>query len=392
VAITRSKPPISRPASPYLPPRGRVVARGQPLKIPAPLLSLAALLLVPAGCAPGDTPLTLEQLAELATAEDDVVYTYGMPDDYGGYRVAFQRFEERHGIRRLDLSMSSTAVLERLAEERDDPQTDAVVVGALRAHEAVEQELVDCVPLGAAADYPPEHVGRGEDGCVQWIDTFTGTLGFMVNLEVVDQPPRTWSELLQPDIARQVTFLDPRASATGIATLLAAARAMGGSAEDPSPGAELLVAIAEAGGADPMLQRQDYDGFLRGTRPILINYDYNERQLKERYDIEVEFVVPLDGTVSMPYSTLLVRDRPHPHGGQLLMEYLHGQPGQGALDEGGVTPLRPGAAGSRSAAKDSTVPAGVEVWEIQRDEVGPQLDAIRRAFDREVARLERARP
>jgi putative spermidine/putrescine transport system substrate-binding protein len=334
----------------------------------------------------------VERLAELAATEDEVIYTYGMPDDYGGYRVAFRRFEERHGLRRLDLSMSSTAVLERLAEERDDPQTDLVVVGALRAHEAVKQELVDCVPLIAATDYPPEHVGRGDDGCVQWIDTFTGTLGFMVNMEVVDEPPQTWGELLQPDIARQVSFLDPRASATGVATLLAAARAMGGSAEDPSPGAELLVAIAEAGGPDPMLQRQDYDGFLRGTRPILINYDYNVSQLRELYDIEVDFVVPLDGTVSMPYSTLLVRDRPHPHGGRLLMEYLHAPPGQEALAAGGVTPLRPGSSAAESKPGGPTIPPGVEVWEIERDEVGAQLDAIRRAFEREVARLERGRP
>jgi len=319
-----------------------------------------------------------------------VVYTYGMPDDYGGYREAFRRLEERHGVRRLDLSMSSTAVLERLTEERADPQTDVVVVGALRATELADRGLIDCAPLAAADDYPAEYVGRGDDGCVQWMDTFTGTLGFMVNREVVDDPPRAWSDLLRPEVARQVSFLDPRASATGVATLLAAARAMGGNAEDPSPGAELLVSIAEAGGQDPMLQRQDYDGFLRGTRPILINYDYNVSQLRALYDIDVAFIVPEDGTVSVPYSTLLVRDRPHRAGGLLLMEYLHGPHGQGALAEGGVTPLLP-AARDGGAAGTGGAPSAAP-WELKRETVGPQLDAIRRAFEREVARLERERP
>jgi len=222
------------------------------------------------------------------------------------------------------------------------------------------------------------------------MDTFTGTLGFMVNLEVVDPPPRTWADLLKPEYASQVSFLDPSASATGVATLLAAASAMGGSATDPTPGAELLAALVEAGGADRALERQDYDGFLRGTRPILINYDYTEAQLKARYDVRSTFVVPEDGTVSVPYTTLLVRDRPHLHGGRLAMEYLHGPEGQAALAEGGVTPMLPTAAGGGVPGATGDDPPAIV--KVDRDHIGPHLDAIRRAWSRQITAEERTRP
>lgn len=369
---------------------GKVAPGGITLR-PFPPTALLALCLL-AGCHDSDEVLDLTQLAALAAAEDDALFTYGMPDDYGGYREAFRRFEEQYGIRRLDLSMSSAAVLDRLAAERADPQTDLVVVGALSAERAVEQGLVDCVHLLAADGYPAEHVLRGEDGCVQWMDTFTGTLGFMVNLEVIDDPPTTWADLMKPEYASKVSFLDPRASSTGVATLLAAARAMGGGADDPTPGAELLAALVEAGGADRAMTRQDYDGFLRGTRPILINYDYTETQLKERFELESDFVIPGDGTVSMPYTTLLVRDRPHPHGGRLAMEYLHGPAGQAALAaRGGVSPL----IGIGAAPVPLAPEAGGDspkIFEVSRTEIGPQLDPMRRAFAREIASLARRRP
>lgn len=365
---------------------GKVAPGGITLRPYPPIVLLALCLQI--GCHDAGEELDLEQLAAHAIAEDDALFTYGMPDDYGGYREAFRRFEEQYGIQRLDLSMSSTAVLERLAAERLDPQTDLAVVGALSAEQAVEQGLVDCVPLLAAEGYPDEHVHRGENDCVLWMDTFTGTLGFMVNLEVVDDPPESWADLMKPEYAAQVSFLDPRASATGVATLLAAARAMGGGADNPTPGAELLIALLEAGGTDRAMQRQDYDGFLRGTRPILINYDYTEAQLRARFELESAFVIPDDGTVAMPYTTLLVRDRPHPHGGRLAMEYLHGPTGQEALAGGGVTTMleRPGEGAGAGGGKTT------KIVRVDRARIGSKLDAIRRAYAREIAPLERKRP
>ena len=48
---------------------------------------------------------------------------------------------------------------------------------------------------------------------------------------------------------------------------------------------------------------------------------------------------------SAPLGVVVVHvGRPHRAGGLLLMEYLHGPHGQGALAEGGVTPLLPAGA------------------------------------------------
>ena len=356
------------------------------MRFPPSAITLLAALWATAGCHPGAPSASLGEadLAARAAHEDGTVHTYGMPDSYGGYRSVFESFEHEYGVRRLDINMSSTAVLERLREERDEPAADLVVVGALHATAAVDEGLVDCVGLEAADAMPAAHVGRGDDGCVHWIDTFTGTLAFMVNREVIDDPPRRWTDLLRPDLVDKVSFMDPRASATGVATLLAAARALGGSPEDPEPGIELLCALAEAGGMDHVMQRQDYDGFLRGTRPILINYGYNADQLRETHGIRCTAFIPEDGTVRMPYTTLLIRDRPHPWSGRLLMQYLHSPDGQRALGEGHVTPLRLG----RGTVPLTATGQDVDVWDIERERVAPELDAMRRAFGRAIAQVE----
>ncbi len=349
--------------------------------------------LVLGGCTPGtdgDQAPTVVELAERAAREDGVVLTYGMPDSYGGYRGFFQLFEQRYQIRRLDIDMSSSAVMQRIAEERDEPVVDAAVAGYLYGPAAVEQGLLDCVPLEAAGALPGWASGPADRECRSWFATFTGTLGFMVNTEVIEDPPRSWEELLREDLDGQIAFIDPRAAATGVATLLAAARARGGGAANPEPGIELLREIARRGELDNVLTRQDYTGFVRGTRPIQINYDYNLLQLRETYGIGCTFVYPAEGTIQVPYSTMLVRDRPHPAGGQLLVEALLGEEGQAAMAEGHVTPVRPGVplspAIQEMAARSAFDPTAVEP--VDWFEVGRRVEEMKAAFDDAMRPLE----
>ena len=338
-----------------------------------PVWSLVALVCLAAGCQPRarDEALSTEDLAKRASHEDGMVLSYGMPDSWGGYRGLFEAFEEQYGIRRLDINMSSSAALRRLAEEREAPAVDVAVVGYLYGPTAAEQGLLDCVPTPLAEELPPHATGPVDGDCRGWFATYSGTLGFLINREVVTDPPNSWADLQREDLRGKVAFVDPRTSATGVATLVAAALAGGGSLRNVDPGIDILARIAREGGADRVLQSQDYDRFVRGTVPILINYDYNCSLIQDEFGIDAEFIVPADGTVSMPYTTLLVRDRPHPYTARLLIDFMLSPEGQARMAEGHVQPIRP----TGYAASDA------RIFEVEWTEVSERVEAMKGAFD-----------
>ena len=341
------------------------------------------LALLVTGCQPhGNEPLSTTDLVRRAQTEGSTVLTYGMPDNYGGYRGLFEAFEDRYGIRRLDIDMSSSAALSRLRQETDEPQVDLAVVGYLYGPAAEEAGVLDCVPCDATSDLPAWASGPPDQGCRGWFATFTGTLGFMVNREVIVDPPRTWDDLLRDDLRGRVGYIDPRTSATGVGTILAASLAKGGSAERPEAGIELLVQLAADGGMTNVLPRQDYDAFVRGTLPVLINYDYNLAQLQDSFGIVANFYIPQDGTVQIPYSTLLVRDRPHTYTGRLLLEFMLGHDGQALLSQGHVTPIRTAAAASGDP----------RVRDVDWLTVAASVESMKAAFDQRIGQLGASTP
>lgn len=336
-------------------------------------LSCAVLVCLTAGCQPRahDEALSTEELARRAAHEDGTVLSYGMPDSWGGYQGLFEAFEDKYGIRRLDINMSSSAALRRLAEEREEPAVDVAVVGYLYGPAAADQGLLDCVLTPLADELPAGATGPADSDCRGWFATYTGTLGFLVNREVVEDPPRSWADLHREDLRGKVAFVDPRASATGVATLVAANLAGGGSIRNADPGIDILVRIAREGGTDLVLPSQDYDRFVRGTVPILVNYDYNCALIQDEYGTDAEFILPSDGTVRMPYSTLLVRNRPHPYTARLLVDFMLSPEGQDRMAEGHVSPIRPSGYSAVNAP----------IFDVDWSQVATKVEAMKGAFD-----------
>ncbi len=334
----------------------------------------------------------MQDLAKRAAQEDGTIYTYGMADNYGGYKGLFQLFDQEYGIRHVDIDMSSSAVMRHLDAERGFATVDIASTGYLYGPAAQQQDLLDCVPSSAAAHLPAWASGPADGDCRGWFAMFSGTLGFMVNTDVIEEPPRSWEDLLREEFAGKITFNDPRASATGVSTLLAAALARGGSAEVPAAGVELLVQIARNGGLEDVLSRQDYASFVRGTKPIQINYDYTLLQLRDTHGIGCTFIYPAEGTVRTPYSALLPRTRPHPFTTRLTMEFLLSPEGQARLAEGYVTPILPGVDLAPDIVKMVEESGSPKVYEVDWLAVGAAVEPMKRAFDEGIQPLEASVP
>jgi putative spermidine/putrescine transport system substrate-binding protein len=153
--------------------------------------------------------------------------------------------------------------------------------------------------------------------------------------------PRRWSDLRRPEYRGRIGISDPRSSGTGLASLVAAAFALGGSEDDISPGLELFRRLREAGNL--AAAEGDSSTLEKGEIPIQIKYDFNaiaDRDELADKGIEAEVVIPGDGSIYAP-SALLSNGYYEPQAPvRAFMEYVLSDEAQLIFARFGARPIR----------------------------------------------------
>ncbi|WP_175691934.1 ABC transporter substrate-binding protein, partial [Burkholderia anthina] len=85
------------------------------------------------------------------------------------------------------------------------------------------------------------------DADARWFTVHSLNIAFLVNRKLVKEVPRRWADLLKPEYRNAVVYLDPRSTGQGQVDVFAAAYAMGGSVDDPKPGADFFGKLKNAG-------------------------------------------------------------------------------------------------------------------------------------------------
>lgn len=303
------------------------------------LIGLAAYGVI--GAVVFDFEAYLQELAQKAKAEGGVIYTYGMPEVWANYGEIFARFHELYGIIQEDIDMGSAVVLARMTEENaskndvaDLKPTFAIMVAARGLSSDYCVSCWDVLPEGQ----------RGVDpntGSV-WYTAYWGTIGWLVNVDMVESIPYRWTDLLNPAYKGLIGYLDPRATGTGVTTVEAAAYAVSGDPFNYKAGVEFLKKLHDMGligSVDPLVTVARWQ---RGEIAILINFDYN--LLKWKYDnpeINSVVVIPADGTISTGGGVVMARNAPHPWTAKLFLEYLLCGEGQVLYAKAFVHPINP---------------------------------------------------
>ena len=287
--------------------------------------------------------LNTDRIRALITAAraagETEIFTYGMPDDWANYGGMAAELGRMTGARRSDIDMGSAVVLQRMTEEN-----------------AARNDLADLKPsfarrladAGMTADYkvtdweriPADQRGEGRNGSI-WQAGYKGTLGFIVNREVVRAVPKTWADLANRALRGLVSYLDPRSTGTGVTTVLSAALATSGDAYNVRAGVEFLKSLHDAGNiakVDPTVTTADFE---RGEVGVLINFDYNLLNWASRYNFRTEVVIPGDGTLSSGGGIIAARNAPHPNLARLFLELMLSRTGQSLLAASFVSPIRP---------------------------------------------------
>jgi putative spermidine/putrescine transport system substrate-binding protein len=296
-----------------------------------PLLSLIAATLLP--------------LSGQASAQ--TVVCYNCPPEWADWARQIAAIQQRLGIAVPFDNKNSGQALAQIIAEKASPVADVTYLGVTFGIEAKKQGLV--------APYRPagiDQVPAGlKDADGAWFAIHSGTLGLMVNVDALaGKPvPQSWADLLKPDYKGMVGYLDPTSAFVGFAGAMAINQALGGSLDNVAPAIGFFQALAKN---DPIVPKQTaYARVLSGEIPIMLDYDFSAYRAKYKDGANVAFVIPREGTLSMPYVMALVKGAPHEADARKVLDFTLSDEGQALWAQAFLRPTRPVALPPEVAAR-----------------------------------------
>ncbi len=289
--------------------------------------------------------LTLAANTSPAKAADAICYN--CPPQWADWASQLKAIKKNLGINIPHDNKNSGQTLSQLLAEKDNPVADVAYYGVSFGIAAKEK--------GVAAAYKPAHWDDIADGLKDpdghWFTIHSGTLGLFVNKDALEGAPvpKSWKDLLKPEYKGMVGYLDPSSAFVGYAGAVAVNRALGGSLDDFTPAIEYFKALAKN---DPIVPKQtSYARVLSGEIPILFDYDFNAYRGKYKDKANVEFVIPAEGTVVVPYVMSLVKGAPNPELGKQILDFIMSDTGQAVWANAFLRPVRASAMSKEAASK-----------------------------------------
>ena len=272
-------------------------------------------------------------LIAAAKAEGTLV-SYGLPDDWVNYGAMWTLMSDSYGITHQDTDMSSGEILAALKAEAAAPVADITDLGYNFA-KVVNDEKLSQPYKNAFWDEIPAYA-KDADG--RWSAAYWGAIAFTVNADIVKNVPQSWEDLLKPEYKDTICMKDPRESATANMVVLGAAFAHGGDETNPQPGLDFFKKLSDAG--QLRATAPSTSAIQKGECPISLFWDFDGLSKKRDLGMNLQIVIPTDGTVAGLYIQFVTVGAPHANAAKLMLETEYSDAGQLAYANGYVHPIR----------------------------------------------------
>lgn len=269
------------------------------------LICIAMCLCLLSGCAPYDSS---SQYQEFAPSEENrlVVYTSHKEDVY---KPIIKEFEERTGIWVSIISGGTNEILDRIANEADEPKADVMFGGGVDSLVSYGEYFTPyaCKEIDAIQENyrSPNNL---------WVPFSSLPITLIYNKKLVSPGRvRNWEDLLDESFRGEIAFADPEMSGscfTGLFTYLYAlndenalqrfAENLNGNQLDSS--SAILTTVAN------------------GTNLVGVTLEETAMQRIVSGD-EIAIVYPEDGTSSIPDGSALIKGAEHEENAKLFLDF-----------------------------------------------------------------------
>jgi 2-aminoethylphosphonate transport system substrate-binding protein len=277
--------------------------------------------------------IALAALCATPALAQDVVTLYSADGLHDGtpnwYQTQFDAFTKATGIKVQYIEAGSGGVVERIAKEATNPQADVVVTLPPFIMKAVADRLVQAYSPAGADQIPPELKDKG----AMYAALSNNYMNFIYNAAAVKEPPKTFSDLLDPRFKGKIQYSTPGQAGDGTAVMIEVFHAFG----SKDKGFEFLKAL-QANNVGPSASTGKLTALVNKGELYVANGDLqmNVDQMRTNPNIRVFWPAGPDGkrsTFALPYYIGLVKGAPHGNSGKKLIDFLLSNAAQASLPE-----------------------------------------------------------
>ena len=187
---------------------------------------------------------------ETAAKAEGKLNTIALPPNWANYGVIMKHLPEKYGITISNATPNGSRPrrTRRSSASRASRAPPTWSTSARPSQRRASQGLY--TPYFVATwDTIPDSM---KDPAGYWYGDYYGVISFGTNLNVQKNPPKDWSDLLNPRYKGQVAIDgDPRSANDAFSAVFAAALANGGSLDDIEPGINFFAKLKKAGNYIP---------------------------------------------------------------------------------------------------------------------------------------------
>jgi putative spermidine/putrescine transport system substrate-binding protein len=305
---------------------------------------------------------------------------YNCPPEWADWASQLRAIQQKTGISVPHDNKNSGQSLAALIAEKANPVADVTYLGGQFGITAKEAG-VTAAYKAANWDQIPADLKDPEG---YWFTIHSGTLGLFINKAALGNKPlpKSWRDLLKPEYKGMVGYLDPTSAAVGYVGVVAVNRALGGSFANFDPA---IAFFKELQKNQPIVPKQtSYARVLSGEIPILFDYDFNAYRGKHTDKAPVEFVIPSEGTVVVPYVMALVKNGPNPDNGKKVLDFTLSDEGQRLWANAYMRPVRAEAMTPDVAAKFLPASEYARAKAVDLKAMANAQKAVQERYQREV--------
>ncbi|MBB4239944.1 ABC transporter substrate-binding protein [Rhizobium tropici] len=279
-----------------------------------------------------------------AAKKEGTLTTIALPHNWCGYGDVIAAFKAKYGIEVNELNPDAGSGDEveaiRANKGNTGPQApDVIDVGLSFGPTAKKEGLLQPYKVSTWDSIPDSN----KDAEGYWYGDYYGVLSFVVNKDIVKNPPKDWADLLKPEYANSVSLAgDPRTSNQAVQAVYAAGLAAGekDAVKVGVAGLDYFAKLNKAGNFVPVIGKSA--SLAQGATPIVIAWDYNGLEWRDglKGNPPVDVTVPASGVLAGVYVQAISAFAPHPNAAKLWMEFLYSDEGQIGWLKGYCHPIR----------------------------------------------------